>query len=392
MSNWSVALDGVAITGVAETEYVRGTEKSPRQLIMESSLAACLDAGIDPQSIDGLVMPFPVVSNEDFITHLGIRDLRFHATLDMGGAGPAACVALAAKAVASGIASRVLVTTGYTGYSGNRFGSGSADLVDKRPIGITPGVKSNLEYPYGIVVPMQWYSMHANRWFFETGADPIGMERFALSTRAHAVRNSKAHFKGRPLTSNDYQSSPYLVKPFHLYDISLETDGSASVIVERVSTSNSPHKPVFVAGGGEGHPDVPDTLTSRPDILDMGISKVAKRVFKDLNMKAEDADFAEIYDCFTFIALRQIEELGLCERGESPDFVTFDKIGPEGSFPINTHGGLLSQAHINGMNHIAEAVHQLRGEAGESQITDAKVGLVTGYGEFSNGSLLVLNN
>jgi acetyl-CoA acetyltransferase len=108
-------------------------------------------------------------------------------------------------------------------------------------------------------------------------------------------------------------------------------------------------------------------------------------------VKAEDADFAQIYQCFTFIALRQIEELGLCEREQSPDFVTMDRIGPGGSFPIKTHGVLLSQAHIKGLNHIAEALLQLRGEAGENQLPDPRVGLVTGYGEFSNGSLLVLN-
>lgn len=390
--NLTSVFDDIAITGVAETDYVRGTDRSARSLIMESSLAACVDAGVDPSSIDGLVMPFPAVSNEDFITHLGIRDLRFHTTLDIGGAGPAACVAIAAHAVSSGLAERVLVTCGYPGYSGNRFGSGSADLVEKKPVGATPGVKSNLEYPYGIVVPMQWYSMHANRWFHETGADPVGMERFALSTRKHANLNVKAHFRDRTLSSEQYRSSPFLVKPFHLFDISLETDGSASVLVQRASRSGSGRPPVYIAGGGEGHPDVPDTLTSRPDILDMGLTKAANRVFHDLKMSAADADFAEIYDCFSFIALRQIEELGLCGRGEAPDFVTEDRIGPGGTFPINTHGGLLSQAHINGMNHIAEAVHQLRGDAGENQVVDAEVGLVTGYGEFSNGSLLVLHN
>lgn len=386
----TTAVTGVAITGMAETEYVRGTDKSPRALIMESSLAACLDAGIDPRTIDGLVMPFPAVTNEDFITHLGIDDLRFHATLGIGGAGPAACVILAAKAVQAGLASRVLVTTGYTGYSGNRFGSGSAELVEK-PVGITPGVKSNLEYPYGVVVPMQWYSMHANRYFHETKADPIGMERMALSTRKHANLNAKAHFRDRTLSSEQYQSSPYLVKPFHLFDISLETDGSASVIVQAVDESQTEHPLVHIAGGGEGHPDEPDTLTSRSDILNMGITKVAKRTFADLGMRASDADFAEIYDCFSFIALRQMEELGLCERGEAPDFAVESRIGPGGTFPVNTHGGLLSQAHINGMNHIAEAVKQLRGTAGANQVKDAEVGLVTGYGEFSNGSLLVLN-
>ena len=373
-----------AITGVGETAYTKGSGKSVTALSMEASLAAIEDAGLTPKDIDG-VIPYPASGSvaEDFITNFGIADLRYSAATPMGGASCVAGLQTAAIAVATGVANHVLIPIGRNGYSGGRIGARLSQMPQFRTV-------AEFEMPTGANAPAQLYAPMARRHMELYGTTSEQLGAIAITIRNHALLNDNALMR-KPMTLAEHQNSRMIADPLRLFDCCLESDGGAAVIVSAADRAKDLKKaPIYIMGVAEGHPDSPSTITQRPDMTRLGTAKAAPKAFEMAGVTHADIDVAEIYDCFTYIVLCQIEDLGFCDKGEGGPFVEGGRIGIGGELPITTHGGLLSQAHTVGMNHIVELVRQLRGEAGRAQVANAEIGLVTGFGDLGDGSVAIM--
>jgi acetyl-CoA acetyltransferase len=105
-----------------------------------------------------------------------------------------------------------------------------------------------------------------------------------------------------------------------------------------------------------------------------------EQAYRVAGLGPHDIDVALLYDDTTYGVLVQLEDYGFCPKGEGGPFVEAGHLGPIGSLPVNTHGGNLSHAHLDGMLHIIEGVQQLRGAAGPRQVPEAKTALVSGLG------------
>ncbi|MCX7162221.1 MAG: transporter [Rhodocyclales bacterium] len=378
------------IVGIGETAYCRkpGSGLSQMALQLKAALAAIADAGLKASQIDG-IMPFPNLGKaEALAANLGCADLRFAATINMGGAAPVASLRMAAMAVTSGAADYVLVPGGWNGYSGERVRETSAGDDDS-----IPGAQIARDYymPYGYTAPPQWYALMARRHMHEFGTTAEQLGAVALAMRGHAQLNPAAMMCGKPMTMADYLASPMISDPYRLLDCCLETDGAAAFVVTSAERARDlAQRPVKVLGAAAGQPYPADEITNRREFHRIGLTSAAAEAFRQAGVTPGDADFAEIYDCFTFEVIQQIEEAGFCARGEGGAFVENGGISLGGRLPVNTHGGLLSHAHSLGLGHVVEAVRQLRGVAGARQVKDAEIGVVTGWGDFGDGSIAIL--
>ena len=373
-----------AISGIGETAYTRGTPKSGLALQMEASLAAIADAGLSPRDIDGVVPYFPGGGiAEDFVANLGLPDLALSVFVPMGGATCVAAIQTAAMAVTTGVCRNVLVAVGRTGYSGARVSSRLQQFPQF-------ALAAEFEAPIGMFAPAQLYAQGARRHMELYGTTPRHMAEVAVVTREHAILNGNV-VMNKPLTVEEHHASRMISDPFRLFDCSLESDGGAAIVISAADRAKDLAKPlVTIMGVAEGHPDSPAAISQRPDLLEFGLVRAAPRAFAMAGVGPKDMDLAEIYDCFTFTVLRQLEILGFCKDGEGGPFVMDGRIRLGGELPVNTHGGLLSQGHVVGLNHVIELTRQLRRSAGKAQVKDAELGLVTGYGDMGDGSIAIL--
>jgi acetyl-CoA acetyltransferase len=254
-------------------------------------------------------------------------------------------------------------------------------------------IEFQYQVPYGLMTPPQQCALVARAYMDRFGVKSEDLGRVAITQRRHAVDNPRAVMR-TPLTMEEYLGSRWIAEPLRLYDCCLETDAAVALVVttpERARDLARP--PVLVSGAvtGSGH-----TLFSnqRGDLTTSAAAAAAPRLFAAAGIGPEDVDVAELYDAFTPFVLLQLEDYGFCAKGEAAAMVGDGATAIGGALPVNTHGGFLSEGYVHGLNHVAEAVAQLRGECGPRQVAGAEVALSTAQPGYIAGttSALVLRS
>ncbi len=383
--------DRVAVTGIGESEFSSGGGNTAERLILTACRRAVADAGLEPGDVDGILVDSyhgeKTIAPDALAETLGI-DRRF-STPFLGGGGGTANVGsplLAAQAIDRGLADHVLVYFGTDYASEKERESGSPySYHTEEPL------KANLEVPFGWATQPVYLAGHARRHMYEHGTTAEQLGEVVVQTRANASHNEKAQKRTR-LSLDDYFDNRVIADPFHVLDCCLVSDGAGAYVLSAAEDAeNGPNDPVYVHGVGIGHSDRRQAayLSQHEDYTSFESVESGAQAFGMAGLEPADVDFAEIYDCFSITTIMQLEDLGFCEKGDGGRFVEEQGITvADGDLPVNTHGGLLSQAYVHGMNHVVEAVRQLRGTA-DNQVEHAETGIVTGWGGNEHATLIL---
>lgn len=372
---------GAVIAGVGSTDFSRRSGRTVRELACEAAFAALADAGIGADDIDGIATYHDndTVTPAEVASDLGAGPLSWSQSVVGGGSELCALIGTAADIVGSGRASRVLIYRAMNGASGVRMGDhGTGSAVGHR----------QFTAPYGYATPVEAAAMAAARHMAEYGTTRAHLGAIAVTFRANAQQNPGAVMYGHTMTMDDYLGSRPIAEPLHLLDCCLETDGAVAIVIAAPAPSSRPAVEIRSWAYGAGpHSMVP--YEKYPDLTAMFPVWLRDQLFERAGVGPADIDVACLYDAFTYSILSQLEDFGFCDKGLGGEFVASGAIAIDGSLPVNPHGGLLSEGYIHGLNNVAEAVRQLRGEAGRRQVAGARLALVSGY-SFSRGSALIL--
>ena len=379
------------IAGIGQSEIGRRVERSGFQLTLDAIIAAVDDAGLSVDDIDGIGM-FPGGGATNLPGYASpnlyqIQDALGIASRWRYGVNEGICMPFygAAIAVAAGQARHVVV------YRTVKEGSAAKQAGGRPAYGsVKPLAEGPMAWwlPLGATSPVCHVAPYATRYMHAYGVTREQLGWIPVTQRTHAALNPDAIYRD-PLTIDDYLAGRMISSPISLFDCDIPCDGSTAVVVSAAETAADLRAPVAieaVAGVVDGRP----TWEQWGDMSKVGYA-AAEAMWNRTDLGPGDVDVAQLYDGFTIECVWWIEALGFCGPGEAGGFVEGgERIALDGELPLNTWGGQLSGGRLHaGFGHTAEAVRQLRGEAGERQVAGAEVAALGNVGGFEAGAALL---
>ncbi len=252
-------------------------------------------------------------------------------------------------------------------------------LVESRAEVVTDWILSAaervVEQPEGLLFPVQ-NALVFQQYCAKYGGKHEDLELIAFKNHQNAALNPKAYYYKRPVEMEKIKSSPMVAEPLTLMDCSLSVNGGAAVIVSKEEAE------IETVGSGFAT-DYILTFERKDKTHFKATQLAAEKAFTMAGLLPKDINVAEIHDAFTSVELLSYEDLGFADPGKGGELIRSGKINLDGEMPINPSGGLKAKGHpisATGLAQIYEITNQLRGNCGERQVKNAKIGLTHNIG------------
>jgi acetyl-CoA acetyltransferase len=376
MANFDLK-DRSAIVGVGNSAYGRRLMRSPIDLAADAIANALDDAGMAREALDGLIVSFgsPIGADGDTLAQVLGLNLRAYNQTWAHGRFTASSIQWAAMMVNAGLADAVacLASVSFSGMRRPVMGGGG-----DREGGREAGGGHGEDPVFGMTSPGAGAALVARRYFERYGTNSRALAAVPIAFRKHASMNPIAMMR-EPFDVEEHQRSRFVCEPLHLLDYCLINDGAACVIVTTAERARDCKKrPVYISGMQGLPASREEFIWSYPGL---GIAQQSvfdytaelQPVYKMAGITPSDVDALFTYDAFSILAWIALERWGFCKPGEAPAFTQGGRIEVGGELPMNTNGGLLSEAHVMGWNHQVEIVRQLRGECDARQVKGARI-------------------
>ena len=369
MSRQSYA--GVAVAVPITVPYQRYSTQGAHWFVGQALQALIQASGIEKDDIDGLCLSSFSLNPDTAVgltQHLGLSP-RWLDHIPTGGASGVMALRRAARAVQAGDADVVACIGADTNH------------VDsfRQTLGSFSHFARDASYPYGSGGPNSVFAFITANYMRTYGAQREDFGRIAVAQRSNALKNPNALFK-KALSLDEYMAGRPISDPIHLFDCVMPCAGADAFLVmgeQRARDLGLPH--TIIRGAIERH----NAFASDPIMVQGGWRRDLADLYAQADAAPEQVDFVQTYDDYPVIVMMQFEDLGFCAKGEGPQFVRDHSLTHDGSFPNNTSGGQLSVGQAGaagGFIGMVEALRQLCDSAGERQVTNAQLGLVSGFG------------
>ena len=367
----------VIVHGVGQTRVEEHWERSLRDLATEAGLAAMRDAGVD--RIDAVFVGNMLSGQVARQENLGalVADWMGQTPAE-GFKVEAACASGAAafRAAFLGVASGALDAVLAVGVEKMTETSGSETTA-----ALATAADADFEGVQGISF-VGLNALIMQRYLYEFGWKHTDFAGFSINAHANGARNPNARLR-EPITERDYARARMICEPINLLDASPIGDGAAAALLlpaEKVAAGPRPR--VKIVGSAAATDSL--AVHDRKDPLFLSAAfHSARRVYAQAGITPEQIDFFELHDAFSILGALSLEACGFAERGQGPRLALDGAIRLDGRLPVCTQGGLKARGHpvgATGMYQIVEVVQQLRGEAGENQLSKARIGLAQNIG------------